>query len=99
MAQRYGDLQSEAGLATTALVKALLGPLDEARATLARAFDGAADVGDRLLAAKCRAVAGVIESCAGDHTAVLREVGTLPEDLEAHGASVDPVTASLGGCG
>jgi DNA-binding CsgD family transcriptional regulator len=86
IAERDGNVQSRAGLlAHVALIQALRGPLEDARDTLARAIPANAEVGDRRYVLTCRAVAGVIASAVGDHALVLREIGTLPEELEAIG--------------
>jgi DNA-binding CsgD family transcriptional regulator len=92
IAERSGDRfgQVEA-LTHIALAKSILGPLDEARGTLAQALASAADIGVEVYIVLGRAAAAVIESCVGDYTAVLREVGTLPEELDAFG-SRDPAS-------
>jgi DNA-binding CsgD family transcriptional regulator len=92
IAERSGDRfgQVEA-LAHIALAKSIVGPLEEARRTLAEALAGAADIAVQVYVTLGRAIAAVIDSCVGDHTAVLREVGTLPEELDAVG-SRDPAS-------
>jgi DNA-binding CsgD family transcriptional regulator len=86
IAERDGNVQSRAALlAHVALIQAFRGPLEDALETLAQAIGANAEIGDRRFILMCRAVAAVIASSTGDHAAVLREVGTLPEELEAVG--------------
>jgi DNA-binding CsgD family transcriptional regulator len=94
VAERASDVGSQlSSLWCIALIQAMVGPLHEARLTLARATADAIDWGDQIIIAGCRGVGGVIEACAGDYHAVVREVGTLPEELEALGR-LDPARAA-----
>jgi DNA-binding CsgD family transcriptional regulator len=86
IAERDGNVQARAGLlAHVALIQAFRGPLEDARETLASARHANAEIGDRRFILMCRAVAAVIASSTGDHAGVLREAGTLAEELEAVG--------------
>jgi DNA-binding NarL/FixJ family response regulator len=99
VAERNADAQGlTMALAHIALIQAMMGPLNEARVTAERAKAAAAEIGDRLFLVQGRAAAGVIASCLGDHAGVLREVGTVPEELEAFGRSdIDsPLAAATG---
>jgi DNA-binding CsgD family transcriptional regulator len=99
IAERNVDAQGRAlALAHLASIQAMLGPLDEARATAARASAAAAEIGERIYGAQARMAAGLIASCLGDHNEVLREVGTLPEELESFGRREieSPLAAAIG---
>jgi len=86
VAERNGDAQGRAGaLAHIAAAQAIVGPLAEARSTIEQAAVSAGS-GNRYQNVFCRVVAALIASCAGDHAAVLHEVGALPDDLDAGGS-------------
>jgi DNA-binding CsgD family transcriptional regulator len=91
IAERSGNAGAQSSsLWCLALIQALTGSIPVARATLASASSVAIDWGDEITTLQCMAVAGVIEAGAADYRAVVREVGTLPEELEALGR-LDPV--------
>jgi DNA-binding CsgD family transcriptional regulator len=86
VADRNGDPQARAcALYHLAAAQAIVGPLAESRTTIEQAVLQLWS-GDRLNLAFCRVVAALVESCAGDHAAVLREVGALPDELDAGGS-------------
>jgi DNA-binding CsgD family transcriptional regulator len=88
--ERNGDAQGQAAALTElAAVRAMIGPLEQARAASAQALVAAVRVGDRFRMFLGRAIAAVIDSCVADYAAVVEAVGTLPEELEAYGRS-DP---------